>query len=69
MTVRPRGEVGSSGMCSLMTSGSTFDPTIRCQMRIISMPCGFTNGVSPHAATIATRRNAVRQLWIGERGA
>ena len=44
--------VGSIGMCSLITSGSTFDPTMRCQMRIISMPCGFTNGVSRHATTM-----------------
>ena len=54
MTASPSGEVGSSGMCSFTTSGSTFDPTIRRQVLIISIPKGLTNGIASSCAIIAS---------------
>ena len=61
-TASPSGWVGSIGMCSLMTCGRTFEPTMRCQMRIISSPCGLTSGVSRHAITMPPSRKAVGQI-------
>ena len=61
----PRAWSGPSACARGSLVASTFEPTIRCQMRIISRPCGLTKGVSKQAMTIATSRNAVRQFLIG----